>query len=189
MPRRRRRFSHGVHAGRDELAALDMGVTAGVAGFLVAAGAEVAVGGHIPILPFFARAPQERTVSIFASGENRAFSAMCWQAASAATGKDSWPVQDLNLVWEPRKAGFSYEIARSRTQLPHWLLLWFPSGSSEGWVFGVLEEHLSHHFEVPSHHIAWVSVAVSASCCGDRAQDILGFWVRDCGFLAIGFWM
>ena len=62
-----------VHTGLDKLAALDMGVAAGVAGFLVPAGADVAVGGHIPILPFFARGSQERTVSIFATGENRAF--------------------------------------------------------------------------------------------------------------------
>ena len=67
------------------------------------------------MLPFFAMASQERTVIIFASGEIRGFSAMCWQAASAATGKVSWPDQDLNLVWEPRKAGLSYETARSRT--------------------------------------------------------------------------
>ena len=64
-----------VHAGLDELAALDMGVAAGVARLLVPAGADVAVGGHISILPFFAMASQEGTVSIFASGENRAFSA------------------------------------------------------------------------------------------------------------------
>ena len=63
------------HAGLNELPALDVGVAAGMAGLLVPAGADVAVGGHIPILPFFARGSQEGNVSIFASGENRAFSA------------------------------------------------------------------------------------------------------------------
>ena len=75
----------GVHAGLDELAALDMGVAAGVAGLLVPAGADVAVGGHIRILPFFARVSQERNVSIFASGENRAFSASSSWTLSPAT--------------------------------------------------------------------------------------------------------
>ena len=63
----------GVHAGLDELAALDVGVAAGMARLLVPAGADVAVGGHWPILPFFARGSQEAGVSIFATGENRAF--------------------------------------------------------------------------------------------------------------------
>ena len=62
-----------VHASIDELAALDVGVAAGVARLLVPAGADISVGGRISILPFFARASQERTASIFASGENRAF--------------------------------------------------------------------------------------------------------------------
>ena len=53
------------------------------------------------MLPFFARGSQEGNVSLFASGEIRVFFAMCWQAASAATGKESWPDQDLNLLWEP----------------------------------------------------------------------------------------
>ena len=49
----------GVHAGLDELAALDVGVAARMACLLVPAGADVAVGGLIPILPFFARGSQE----------------------------------------------------------------------------------------------------------------------------------
>ena len=44
-----------------------------MAGFLVAAGADVAVGGHCPILPILARGAQEADVSIFASVGIRAF--------------------------------------------------------------------------------------------------------------------
>ena len=65
----------GVHAGLGELPTLDVGVAAGMAKLLVPAGVDVAVGGHWPVLPFFARGSQEGTVSIFASGENRAFPA------------------------------------------------------------------------------------------------------------------
>ena len=39
-------YLRGVHAGLDELAALDVGVASGMAGLLVPAGADVAVGGH-----------------------------------------------------------------------------------------------------------------------------------------------
>ena len=65
----------GVHAGTDELATLHIGVAAGTAGLLVPAGADAAVDDPELMLPFFARASQERAVSIFASGENRAFPA------------------------------------------------------------------------------------------------------------------
>ena len=58
-----------------KLAALDFGSAAGMSRLLVPAGADVAVGGYMPILPFFARESQEAGVSIFATGENRAFSA------------------------------------------------------------------------------------------------------------------
>jgi len=46
-----------------------------LAGFLIPAGADVSVGGHEPILPFFARGSQSSTVCIFATGEIRAVSA------------------------------------------------------------------------------------------------------------------
>ena len=65
-----------VHAGLDELAPLDVGLAARVVRLLVPAGADVAVGGHEPILPFSARGSQEGTVSIFASGGKRAFLAV-----------------------------------------------------------------------------------------------------------------
>ena len=54
----------GVHVGLDELTALYLGGAAREARFLIPAGADVAVGGHESIIPFFARGSQEGTVSI-----------------------------------------------------------------------------------------------------------------------------
>ena len=62
----------GLNVGVDELAALDLGGAACVASLLVPAGADVAEGGHVPILPVSARVSQEATVSIFATGGIRA---------------------------------------------------------------------------------------------------------------------
>ena len=67
--------SAGFSTDADELAVLDLWVAARVANLLVPVGADVTQGGHIPNLPFSARGSQEGPVSIFASGENRAFSA------------------------------------------------------------------------------------------------------------------
>ena len=75
----------GVHAGLDELTALHIGVAAGVPGLLVPAGADVAICAHEPSIPFFARASQGGSVSIFASGENRAIFAAHNIPASAGT--------------------------------------------------------------------------------------------------------
>ena len=61
-----------VHTNLDQPATLDIGVAARLAGFLIPAGADVSVGGHKPILPFFARGSQSSTVCIFATGEIRA---------------------------------------------------------------------------------------------------------------------
>lgn len=63
----------GLNAGVGELAALHPRVTAGVPGLLVPPGADVAVGCHMPILPFPARGSQEATVSISTTGVKRAF--------------------------------------------------------------------------------------------------------------------
>ena len=65
----------GLNTGVGELAALDLGVAGRVAGLLVPAGADVAVGCHVSIIPFSARGSQEPTVSIPASGVKRAFPA------------------------------------------------------------------------------------------------------------------
>ena len=65
-----------VHTNLDQLATLDIGVAARLAGFLIPAGADVSVSGHEPILPFFARGAQSSTVCIFATGEIRAFLAV-----------------------------------------------------------------------------------------------------------------
>ena len=62
----------GINAGVSELAALHLGVAAGLPGVLVPAGADVAVGGHVSIIPFSARGSQERVVSISATGGIRA---------------------------------------------------------------------------------------------------------------------